>query len=309
MWPERAHGGITLVVDDNPDTLRFLIDALEAAGLTALVARDGASALALLDRVSPDAVLLDAVMPGLDGFQLCRQIKAKPEHAARPVLFMTGLGDPNHILEGLRAGGVDYLVKPINPDELVARVSIHIANARMIADAQSALDAAGAAVVAFRRDGALAWTSPRARRLLEETVGPLDALPRRTAEGLRDWLAAIADRTVSDSAGFTIDAGGRPRVTLAFIGRSGAGDLLTRAAPAGESDPGKRLARAFSLSEREAQVLAWIARGKSNRDIATIIGLSPRTVTKHVEQIFAKLDVENRTSAAVLALRTIDGED
>jgi DNA-binding NarL/FixJ family response regulator len=309
MWPERPHGGITLVVDDNPDTLRFLIDALEAAGLTALVARDGASAMALLDRVSPDAVLLDAVMPGVDGFELCRQIKARPEHAARPVLFMTGLGDAGHILEGLRAGGVDYLVKPINPDELVARVSIHIANARMIADAQSALDAAGAAIVAFRRDGAVSWTSPRARRLLEETVGPLDALPQAQKAELRAWLAAIADRPVSESAVFALAPASRPRVALAFIGRSGAGDLLTRAAPAGEADPEKRLARAFALSDREAQVLAWIARGKSNRDIATIIGLSPRTVTKHVEQIFAKLDVENRTSAAVLALRTIDADD
>ncbi len=307
MWPEPGERGIVLVVDDNPDTLRLLIDALEAAGLTALVARDAAAATALLDRVGPDAILLDAVMPGVDGFELCRRIKARPEHSARPVLFMTGLSETEHVVQGLRAGGVDYLVKPINPEELVARLSVHVATARMIADAQSALDATDAAVLAFRRDGTLSWASRRALRMLGDQARPLEDLPEARRRALRDWIASSADSSVSGSKTLSLETADGRIVTVSLIGRTGGGDLLTHVTVGPEGEPAERLSQLYSLSKREAEVLSWIARGKSNRDIATIMQLSPRTVTKHVEQIFLKLEVENRTSAAILAIRALNG--
>jgi CheY-like chemotaxis protein len=151
---------IVLVVDDNPETLSLLIEAIESAGMTALVARDGDTALTLVGRIQPDIVLLDAVMPGMSGFEACRRLKSRPAVAAVPVIFMTGLSESDHVLEGLRAGGVDYLTKPINPDELVARIAIHIANARMVEDARHALDATGQSILALRNDGSLSWASP-----------------------------------------------------------------------------------------------------------------------------------------------------
>lgn len=308
MWPDKGERGLVLVVDDNPDTLRMLIDALEASGLTALVARDAAAALALLDRIGPDAILLDAVMPGVDGFELCRRIKARPEHSARPVLFMTGLSETEHVVQGLRAGGVDYLVKPINPEELVARLSVHVATAQMIADAQSALDATDAAVLAFRRDGSLSWASRRALQVLEDHARSLDRLPDKQRRALEDWIASTVDSSVSASESLSVETGDDRVVTFSLIGRTGGGDLLTHVAIGPEGEPAERLSRIYSLSRREAEVLSWIARGKSNRDIATIMQLSPRTITKHVEQIFVKLQVENRTSAAIQALRALNKE-
>jgi CheY-like chemotaxis protein len=91
-----------LVVDDTPDTLGFLTDALEHANLTVLVATDGGSAIKLLSHVTPDLILMDAVMPVMDGFETCRQIKADPALTHLPVIFMTGLSDTEHGGRGLR---------------------------------------------------------------------------------------------------------------------------------------------------------------------------------------------------------------
>lgn len=94
MRPEACtHRGTVLVVDDAPDTLRMLCDALAAEGYTVLVALDGPQALARLDVVTPDAILMDAMMPGWTGFETCQRIKAHPQGSAIPVIFMTGLSD------------------------------------------------------------------------------------------------------------------------------------------------------------------------------------------------------------------------
>src|SRR5450631_1984074 len=113
---------IVLVVDDSPEALGFLTSALEQANITALVAIDGATALDLLKNITPDLVLLDAIMPGLDGFEICRRLKANKATAHLPVIFMTGLSETQHVIEGLNAGGVDYVTKPIVIEELLARI-------------------------------------------------------------------------------------------------------------------------------------------------------------------------------------------
>ena len=104
---------IVLVVDDSSEALGFLSRALELANITALVAIDGASALELLKNITPDLVLLDGVMPDMDGFETCRRLKANKQTAHLPVIFMTGLSETQHVVEGLNAGGVDYVTKPI----------------------------------------------------------------------------------------------------------------------------------------------------------------------------------------------------
>ena len=92
---------------------------------------------------------------------------------------------------------------------------------------------------------------------------------------------------------------------LIYIGQIGPDEYLLRLVEGGSTTTARVLKQKLAVTEREAEVLLWIARGKSNRDIAEILDLSPRTVNKHLEQIYAKLGVENRTSAAALAVRTI----
>ncbi|MCW8884368.1 MAG: response regulator, partial [Motiliproteus sp.] len=112
---------IVLVVDDSPDTLSLINDALDAAGLDVLVALEGRQALTVARRIRPDIILLDAIMPNMDGFETCSALKEDPSLASIPVIFMTGLTDTEDVVRGLECGGVDYLTKPINPNELLAR--------------------------------------------------------------------------------------------------------------------------------------------------------------------------------------------
>src|SRR5688500_10340453 len=90
-----------LVVDDTPETLGFLTDTLDHAGFTVLIATDGDSALKLIEQITPDLVLMDAVMPGLNGFETCRRMKRERMLAYLPVIFMTGLTETKNVLEGL----------------------------------------------------------------------------------------------------------------------------------------------------------------------------------------------------------------
>lgn len=291
---------LALVVDDSPESLSVLIDAIEEGGFSALVARTGLAALELLERVTPDVILLDARMPGIDGFETCRRLKDRPETAETPVIFITGLTDSLSVLEGLQAGGVDYVAKPINPEEVIARISVHVANARLLRDARGALDLAGKSVAAFRPDGALAWISPQAGRLLDAA---LDAAPEGRG-ALVDWARRMGMRAASEGSDLQMGSG-ESGIRLSMIGRTVSGHLLARLAPDDGAPPWHRVGRALGVTPREAEVLYWLSQGKANRDIAEILRLSPRTVMKHIEQILFKVNAENRTAAASLCLRIL----
>ncbi len=131
------------MVDDTPETLGLLTDTLDHAGFTVLIATDGQSALELLDQITPDLVLMDAVMPGMSGFESCRRMKQEKMLSNLPVIFLTGLSESSHVVEGLASGGVDYVTKPIVVDELLARIRVHLGNARAARGARAALDASG----------------------------------------------------------------------------------------------------------------------------------------------------------------------
>lgn len=279
-----------LVVDDSPETLGFLTEAMEAEGVTVLVATSGRQALAIAGRVTPDVVLMDAVMPEMDGFDACRSLKAMPALAHVPVIFMTGLSETEHIVHGLASGGVDYLTKPINLDELKARIRVHLANARANLSAQTALDAAGRHLVALSPEGRIVWATPQASRLIDD-LGITGAIEAAAANG--DGPLEVA---VPNALPFL----------LAPVGTAGPGERLYRLgrSEAGETD---LLKCRFGITAREAEVLLWIGRGKTNKDIGEILGLSPRTVNKHLEQIYAKLGVENRASAALKAAEALHG--
>jgi DNA-binding response OmpR family regulator/DNA-binding CsgD family transcriptional regulator len=274
---------IVLVVDDTPETLGLLTDTLEGAGLTVLVATGGPAALALLTHITPDLILLDAAMPEMDGFATCRAIKAEPAFAHIPVIFMTGLSDTAHVVQGLQAGGVDYVTKPVVLDEMLARIRVHLANARAALRTRAALDAAGGFLLAADVAGALLWCTPQAEARLARSVPGF----------------ALSGFSIPDS--LTLKLGER-QLDFEPIGRIGPGERLYRLSETGGGQEEAFLRQQYALSAREAEVLLWIARGKPNKDISNILGISPRTVNKHLEQVFTKLGVENRSSAAALAV-------
>jgi DNA-binding response OmpR family regulator len=126
MITEQKKRDVALVVDDSPETLRLLTDALDGAGMTVMVALDGAAAMRIGDQITPDIVLLDAMMPGMDGFETCRRLKRDAGLDHVPIIFMTGLAETEHIVRGLEAGGVDYVTKPIAVEEMLARIRVHL---------------------------------------------------------------------------------------------------------------------------------------------------------------------------------------
>jgi len=299
--PEQCAGTV-LIVDDSPGTLGFLTEALERERFTVLVALRGERALATVQQMRPDLVLMDAVMPELDGFETCRRLKRMPGAETIPVIFMTGLSDTDHVIRGLEAGGVDYVTKPVVPQELVARIRVHLAGAQLVASAHAAIDAAGHALFAAGSDGKLRWATPGAVRLLARVLVPDSAtLPPRICS----LLGEQDSRDVVELPSAGADGGSDGSLDIRLVGRIGPDETLLRIALAQPSQEEARVRARLPVTPREAEVLMWLTRGKSNRDIGEILGLSPRTVNKHLEQIYAKLGIENRSSAVALTLQAL----
>ena len=114
-----------LIVDDDPANLELLFQHLSQAGYRVLVAETGQLALERAELAQPEAILLDVMMPGMDGFETCRRLKQQATTQAIPVIFMTALADTADKVKGFAAGGVDYVTKPFQPEELLARVQAH----------------------------------------------------------------------------------------------------------------------------------------------------------------------------------------
>ena len=282
-----------LVVDDTPANLSLLLDALGEAGHEILVAESGRSALALLDHTTPDLILLDFVMPGMDGIATCLRLKERPECREVPVLFMTALDEPEQKVRAFAAGALDYITKPAYPPEVLARIAAHLqirALQKNLADelalrveAENALaHSLDRAVVLADAGGKIVFTSRLAADLLHKHF-PHHAASHLPA-GLGEAGAALVARRFAEP--------GRNDLQLLVLEERG-------------SPPGPAALMALGLTPREAEVLYWLAQGKSNPDTATILGANVRTVHKHVEHIFQKLGLETRHAATLAALEIL----
>ena len=299
--PSQKSRDVVLVVDDSPDTLSMLNDTLDSENLTVLIALEGTQALTIANNITPDIILMDAVMPNMDGFETCRRLKANPEMAHIPVIFMTGLSDSESVVKGFDAGGVDYVTKPIKTDELIARMRVHLANARLTLSARTALDSAGQFLFASDRAGHLRWTTPQAQTLL----GRAGASDQWLDDALPERLRPLLSGEVNRERPLLVDGLDR-QLEIRYLGQTGADEYLLRLVDPERPSESEQLKAAFSLTNREAEVLLWIGRGKTNREIGLILSMSPRTVNKHLEQIFKKLGVENRTTAAAMSIRHLN---
>jgi DNA-binding response OmpR family regulator/DNA-binding CsgD family transcriptional regulator len=306
MNVDRNSSEIVLIVDDIPENLALLHDALDETGYTVLVATNGESALQRARLSLPDVILLDALMPGIDGFEVARRLKADFATQHIPIVFMTGLTETEHVVAAFAAGGADYVTKPIRPPEVLARIAAHMMNARQMKQARSALDAFGQATVAVRAaDGKLVWQTPLARKLLKDYfANPEEVAP----EELLSWIsdANLARRNSREPRPLLIAQGNR-RLLASFHDQTGDEEWLVVLREENDASAIESLIAAFRLTQREAEVLYWVVQGKTSNDIGEILGNSPRTVNKHLEHVFEKLGVETRTAAANLAMSKMRG--
>jgi len=289
----RSHETLVLIVDDVLDNLAVLHDSLAESGFAVLVANSGKAALHTAKETQPDIILLDAIMPEMDGFEVCRQLKADTDTQHIPVIFMTGLTEAEHVVAGFAAGGCDYVTKPIRPTEVLARMAAHLQTSREMNQTRGALDAFGQAAIAVTpRSSKIVWQTPLARQWIE-------AYSANTQ--LQSWVNRLfeaADKTAAMPL-TVLKGDGRLIFTLVEMQNDEQWVILLRE----ESDVAQieALITTFKLTRREAEVLYWAIKGKTNRDIGDILGTSPRTVNKHLEHVFAKLGVETRTAASALA--------
>ncbi|MBT9541053.1 response regulator [Thiobacillus sp.] len=298
---DRMNEDVVLIVDDVPENLSLLYDALDEAGYAVLVATNGESALQRARQSLPDVILLDAVMPGMDGFEVARQLKADADTQRIPIIFMTGLTETEHVVAAFAAGSTDYLTKPIRPSEVLARIAAHVQSARQTQQARSVLDAYGQACVSMRpTDGALLWQTPLARTLLLKYGGPDQ---QSLVSRIHAWLH-IAVASPPPPATLEI-MGEEGRMVCALHGLTEEGECLLVLHEESDAAMTKVLVEAFRLTLREAEVLYWVIYGKTNRDIGDILGISHRTINKHLENLFEKLGVETRTAAAAVAMRRL----
>ena len=200
-----------LVVEDERPMRRNLVTILKMESFDVFEAEDGRKGLAAVREHQPDLIFCDITMPGLDGHGVLRELRADPKTAGIPLVFLTARGDKKDFRTGMNLGADDYLVKPVQVDELLQVI--------------------------------------RTRLRRQEQAAP-PAKPKR--------------------------------------------------------EPSPALLVELGLTEREAEVLFWVAQGKSNPEICTLLDLRLTTVKKHVERILQKLSVENRTSAAATAIEKLN---
>jgi CheY-like chemotaxis protein/DNA-binding CsgD family transcriptional regulator len=318
--PDRSHSPVVLIVDDVPDNLSVLHDALDESGYTVLVATNGESALQRAVQALPDVVLLDAVMPGMDGFEVARRLKSHPATAQIPIIFMTGLTETEHVVAAFAAGGVDYGTTPIRAQEVLARMAVHMSSARerlhekaQATQARNALDAFGHATMAIRLDDEsdtnaravrAVWQTALARQLMHDYFG---VAPAQIPEVVLDWLRTESSLAATGREPRSLPihretAAGPRQLVFALQQRTGDDELLIVMREVSDAAVVDAMVHAFKLTLREAEVLYWVAKGKTNRDIGDILGSSPATVKKHLERVYVKLGVETRTAAANLAM-------
>jgi DNA-binding NarL/FixJ family response regulator len=297
-----------LVVDDTPANLGVVLETLGAAGLRVLVAESGPRALELLVQQPVHLVLLDVIMPGMDGFATCAEIRKHAAWAGLPIIFMTAVDEPAQKVRALEAGAVDYISKPVHPPEVLARVRTHLdlqaarralqlQNEKLEAEVTLRLDAEAQlaqsldrALLVSDRDGRIVFQTLRAANLLHQH------LPKHRPGHLPTELA-VAERYVSKAGALLLNRftkAGDDALTMLY--------LVEEHAPAGPAE-----LIPLGLTPRQSEVLYWVAQGKTNAEIAIILGASPRTIDKHVEQLLERLGVENRLAAATRANDVLRG--
>jgi len=305
-----------LVVDDVPANADIVLNHLTAAGFRVLYAGSGPRALKQLEQRLPDIILLDIKMPGMDGIETCRLIKQRPDWQSLPIIFITGADDLAQKLAAFEAGAVDFVSKPILPEEVEARVRTHLRLRELQAeleqknqalseevelrlDAEKQLEARlDQAFLIAGVNGVICFSTRQANILLHAFFpnNSMTVLP----EAVLSWLEC-ADR----SKPLVIESATKGDLQIDHLAASDSRQLALLRLEQRNSSWGPHVLQTLGLTPREAEVLYWITEGKTNPEISTILDTTLHTIKKHNNKLFAKLGVETRLAAARLAMSVL----
>jgi len=259
-------GSKLLVVDDDRLNQRILAGILRAADFVVVAASSGEAALEAYEADPPDLVLLDVMLPGVDGFEICRQLRERKGEEGAPVIFITALTDSNDVVKGFAAGGVDYLPKPFRPNEVLARIRHHLTHRRLLERQRRLLDELSIANAAKNKvlgmaahdlRNPLASIRALAEFLEDDATGPLNSEQRelvstirQASDGMLEVVKKLVDPAVLELGELKLDLQAAPlgellekEVALQSINAARTGIRIQHqagAAPAGlQFDPSK----------------------------------------------------------------------
>lgn len=278
-----------LIIDDEPGNLGFLCDLLAEEGYEPILAESAAAGLRLMHELAPEVVLLDQNMPGTDGVETCRLIRENLAWEGLPVLFLTVAEGAEELERAFAVGATDFLRKPVDRRELLARLRAHLRVAGLQRQLGEQL------MLRFRLEAQLQRGLRRAV-VVVDAVGKIVFATDEIRTRLPEWWTS--GRPFEANAGGA-ERGWRWRALAAEPGAPLRGyELVQEEEVAGIED-----LRTLGLTPRQAEVMYWMAEGKVNGEIAVILGASVRTVEKHVGHIYERIGVENRYAAIRLVLQ------
>jgi DNA-binding response OmpR family regulator/DNA-binding CsgD family transcriptional regulator len=305
-----------LVVDDVPTNVDVVLSHLTGAGFRVLYAGSGARALKQLERHVPDIILLDIKMPGMDGIETCRAIKNRAEWKDVPIIFITGADELSQKLAAFGAGAIDFVTKPILPEEVEARVRTHLRirelqtelekknqalsdEIELRLDAEKQLEAKldQAFLIASHEGGIL--FSTRQANILMHAFFPSESIAALPAVVFR-WLT-----TPDRQKPLVIHGSAKGDLQIDHLASSDSRMLALLRLEQRNSSWGPKALCTLGLTPREAEVLYWITEGKTNPEISAILDTTLHTIKKHNNKLFAKLGVETRMAAARLAMSVL----
>lgn len=312
--PGAGQGELVWILSPHSAEHQHLRPLMERAGYSVESISSGVRALALAGSQAPDLLLLDGQLHDVDSLAMVKHWRALAPATHCPVIFLSDSAQPQQLVQALEAGCADVVQKPVRPHELLARSAMHLAGARERRQTRNALDAFGYATMTVRpSDGKLMWQTALSRELLTRYCPMHPPYASRTAPQVQEWLQTCMRALERGEApgNLTLYQDTGTRLVLRLHQQTGdqasdgaqedlldADDWLIVMREMSDHAVMQAMSAAFTLTAREAEVLYWVVKGKTNKDIGDILGSSPMTVKKHLERVFVKLGVETRTAAA-----------
>lgn len=318
-----------LIVDDNVTNLKVVMDYLQAYSFEILIARNGMDGLESAQIAHPDLILLDVQMPGLDGFEVCRRLKANPDTILIPVIFMTALTEVKEKVYGLELGAVDYVTKPIEANELLARVNTHLRlqllqaqlqqyNEQLEEQVQERTAVLEEEIIRRKQQEAekeilfqaMTQQSEHLRHLtqlfLENQQRQQQGLTQTLQEQVQQQMELLQDNLILAQNNLIQHVTDNPKLQLVVGQLMQAQSILAQlqqkteqvTANLGQTTAENQILSQnplLSLSAREREVLQLLVTGKSRRQIADMLVISPGTVSTYRSRIMEKLHVEDNT--------------
>lgn len=306
-----------LIVDDEPDNLALLATWLREEGHRVFAAESGERALANLTTSAPEIVLLDVMMPGMDGLETCRRLKAHADFGHVPVLFLSAISETETKVKGFASGAVDYVTKPLQRAEVAARVRTHLQiralqlalenrneeldrAVQQLTQAERGLERAlRQPVLIVDRAGTVQFCTAAAEQTLTRTLGAdfVRTLPPEAQAWCRDAARRGTPLEVAGQRG--------RRIAFTFVPDAAIPDRALLVVDEKSPPASPERLQVLGLTPREAEILFWIAQGKTSPEIAIILSTAPATVQRHVANFLPKLGVDTRLAAALRAMEIL----